>query len=169
MNFSTKFNPTLQSVDYPTLRRESSDRRDFNATTIFKGLINPRRINTRRSSDIHTLMDVYGWSQMLSSIILLTLSAADAVFTLIIIQRGGEELNPIMDYFLLLGTSEFIYIKMLIPCLCIFFFVASWNYRFLSIFRMCTFVYMSLSIYVVLVIYELFLINTNFSNVFTLL
>ncbi len=167
MSLTPTIHQVSQPLDYVTPKRALTDRREFTAKTIFKGFITPRRKKARRSNDSYALIDVYGWPQMLASVILLVLSATDAIFTLIIIGQGGEELNPVMDYFLSLGTSEFMNIKMLIPTICIFFFVSCWNYRFFSLFRMCSFIFFSLAIYAVLVAYELVLLHTIYPNLFS--
>lgn len=154
-----------QPLDYVTSKRTLADRRNFTAKTIFRGFIKPRRKQARRTSDVHALIDYYGWGPMIASIMLIVLSACDAAFTLIIINNGGEELNPIMDYFLQLGTPIFVYVKMLVPLCCIFFFVACWNYKFFSIFRMRLFLLFSVAMYIVLIAYELVLLNRIFPDI----
>ncbi len=156
-----------QPLDYVQPRRKVHNRRKFSTKTIFNGFINPRRKSNRRVDDKpYAILDNYGWVEMLCAIALLVFSFTDATFTLLLIDRGGEELNPVMNYFLQRGTSEFIAVKMLIPFLTVFFFIASWNFLFCSLFRTRNIMFFCLLIYTVLIAYELTLLAQAYPEVF---
>jgi hypothetical protein len=57
------------------------------------------------------IFDLYNQKLFLAITAILTLSITDAVLTLVIIQRGARELNPVMAYFLEHGTLTFIVAK----------------------------------------------------------
>ena len=66
---------------------------------------------------------VLPFPSLLMPIALILLSALDAHFTLICIQRGGSELNPFMRLALESGTQTFINVKLLftiIPALVLY-------------------------------------------------
>ncbi len=146
-------------LDYEIPQRQLDDRRQFSVKTITTSLMNPRRRYCRRQEDKkYPILDVYGWPHMLCAVALMLFSISDAIFTLLLLQQGGKELNPVMDYFLQMGIFEFISAKMLITFLCVFFFVASWNFLIFRYFRVRNFLFASLLIYTVLIIYELTLL-----------
>jgi hypothetical protein len=57
------------------------------------------------------------WQFIILPLALVLFSIFDAHFTLICIQRGGEELNPLMRLALNQGPGTFIFIKMLLTIL----------------------------------------------------
>lgn len=155
----------IQPLDYERPRRSNTDRRRFSATTIYTSLLNPRRKNSRRSADQRfPMLDFYNWHHMLAAIALIMFSVTDATFTLLLLLQGGEELNPVMDYFIRMGNFQFFAAKMLITFFSIFFFVACWNYIAFSFFRVRNFLYASLIIYTILVAYEITLLRQAYPN-----
>ena len=155
----------MQPLDYAHPRRSGEDRRQFSARTIYTSLFNPRRKAMRRKADKRNpMLDVYGWGHMLAAIALILFSMTDASFTLLLILQGGEELNPVMDYFLQMGTSEFFTAKMLMTFFSIFFFIACWNFLAFSFFRVKNFLFASLLIYTVLISYEITLLREAYPS-----
>lgn len=155
----------MQPLDYAHPRRSGEDRRRFTTRTIYTSLINPRRQSMRRKADKRNpMLDVYGWGHMLAAIALTLFSMTDASFTLLLILQGGEELNPVMDYFLQMGTSEFVAAKMLMTFFSIFFFIACWNFLAFSFFRVKNFLFASLLIYTILISYEISLLRQAYPS-----
>jgi hypothetical protein len=76
-------------------------------------LFNGRRERFRRDEDMGKafIFDRYNQKLFLAITAILILSILDAVLTLVVIQRGATELNPVMAYFLDHGTSTFIVAK----------------------------------------------------------
>lgn len=156
-----------QPVDFEVPRRQPNERREFSVRTIYNSLTKPRRRDTRREQDaVNPILDFYGWTEMLSAMALVLFSITDATFTLLLILKGGEELNPVMDYFLQMGVFEFVAIKLLMTSLCAFSFVACWNYLAFSFFRVRYFLFVSIAMYSVLIAYELKLLNVAYPNFF---
>lgn len=81
-----------------------------------KYLIREHRIFAHCKADGQKVLffDYYGTVTFITILIILLLSIADACFTLHLLSHGSEELNPIMAYFLRLGTTSFIVSKYLI-------------------------------------------------------
>jgi hypothetical protein len=159
-----------QPLDYASPQRQPLDRRSFSGKTIVVCALKPRRKNSRREDDQkHAMLDVFGWPEMLCAIALITLSCTDATFTLLLLLQGGEELNPFMKYFLGLGNFEFVAVKMLLSMFGIFFFIACWNFLAFSVFRARNLLFAAIAMYVLLIAYELRLLNEAYPSFFLFL
>lgn len=94
-------------------RRSGEDRRQ-NCQAQFKYfLINGRREVARREEDRTRsyFFDRYNQKMFAAITAILMLSIFDALLTLILIERGSSELNPVMAYFLQHGPLSFIVAK----------------------------------------------------------
>ncbi|MDO6460777.1 DUF5658 family protein [Granulosicoccaceae sp. 1_MG-2023] len=152
--------PKNQPRDYAEPRRKGGDRRKFSFRTIYFALTKPRRLRSRREEDARdAVLDHYGWTEMISAVTLMVFSCIDASFTLMLLARGGEELNPVMNYFLQLGVGPFIAAKMLITVFGVFFFIATWNLLAFSVVRVRAFLFVSIGMYIALIVWELHLLS----------
>ena len=97
-------------------KRRGVDRRTNNKARLKYMLFNGRRERFRRDEDNGKafIFDRYNQKLFLAITTILILSILDAVLTLIVIQRGAKELNPVMAYFLEHGTVVFIVAKYLL-------------------------------------------------------
>ncbi len=79
-------------------RRRPTDRRRRTLRALFYGSMNPRRLGSRRDGD-HSLAGVDWHHPQWLAVAMLTLimCAADALLTLMLIQRGAYEANPVME------------------------------------------------------------------------
>lgn len=93
--------------------RRGIDRRKNNKARLKYLLFNGRRERSRRDEDRGKafIFDIYNQKLFLAITAILVLSILDAVLTLVVIQRGARELNPVMAYFLEHGTLIFIVAK----------------------------------------------------------
>ena len=159
--------PQNQPRDYAEPRRQGHDRRKFSFRTIYIALTNPRRKRSRREEDARdAILDNYGWTEMLSAVALMLFSCVDASFTLLLLARGGEELNPVMNYFLQIGIAPFIAAKMAITVFGVFFFVAAWNFLAFTFVRVRFFLFISIGMYVALIVWELHLLSQAYPEYF---
>ncbi len=96
-----------------TDKRRGIDRRTDNKARLKYLFFNGRRERSRRDDDMGKaiIFDLYNQKLFLIITAILILSITDAVLTLVIIQRGARELNPVMAYFLEHGTLAFIVAK----------------------------------------------------------
>ena len=96
-----------------TDKRREIDRRTDNKARFKYLFFNGRRERSRRDDDMGKaiIFDLYNQKLFLAITAILILSITDAVLTLVIIQRGARELNPVMAYFLEHGTLTFIVAK----------------------------------------------------------
>ena len=94
-------------------RRSGQDRRQkpipFFKLLLFKG----KRRTLRRAEDRKQIvvLDRYHPPLLASILIVLGLSLADAVLTLILLERGAVELNPVMRYYLDHGPMVLVIVK----------------------------------------------------------
>jgi len=97
-------------------RRCGMDRRQTNRADIRYYLINGRRESARREEDQTRIFFFDRYNQRIFAAItaILMLSIFDALLTLILIERGSTELNPVMAYFLEYGPLPFIISKYLL-------------------------------------------------------
>lgn len=94
-------------------RRSGLDRRQ--GTTPFYKYRNykQRRQFLRRTEDSKrvTVLDRYHFPLLIFILIILGLSLSDAALTLILLERGAVELNPIMRFYIDLGPRVFVMVK----------------------------------------------------------
>jgi hypothetical protein len=69
------------------------------------------------------LLDTYEPSLLFSVLTILCLSLVDGTLTILLVQRGAAEINPIMQYYLTLGPRNFLFIKYGITALALFILV----------------------------------------------
>jgi hypothetical protein len=94
-------------------RRSGNVRRKNSHKIISKYLLTGRRGLPRRKEDRQSPQVIDRYSARLLAIItgILSLSILDAFFTLILIESGAKELNPILAYFLGVSPWHFIWTK----------------------------------------------------------
>ena len=140
-------------------RREQSDRRSFSSKTLYYGVIRSRRRHARRENDhLTTYMDWYQGKLMLFALGILLLSVTDAVLTLHLISNGASEVNPVMNYFLNQGIQIFVSAKMLMTAVPLVLLTAASNYALFNRLRIASIFPVMLGSYMMLFLYELFLI-----------
>jgi hypothetical protein len=96
--------------------RRGRDRRTNHRKRLKYFLFNGRRERVRRDEDRTRVLifDRYNPKLFAAITAILMLSIFDALFTLILIENGSSELNPVMAYFLQHGLLPFIIAKYLL-------------------------------------------------------
>ncbi len=94
-------------------RRSITDRRNNSGISIRSLLFGGRREIIRRHEDKQKLFYVDRYSQFHFApiVLILFLSVVDAVLTIVLINHGANEVNPIMAYCLDIGPYTFLIIK----------------------------------------------------------
>lgn len=94
-------------------RRSGADRRAKPTSPFSLASLRGSRKRSRRKEDryIHFFVDRYGKRSVVVVLITLILSFTDAFFTLNLVRAGGEELNPVMLFFLQHGPVPFLISK----------------------------------------------------------
>lgn len=94
-------------------RRSGQDRRKDHIP-FFKFLFfSGKRENFRRAEDSRriTVFDTYHPNLFFSILFVLSLSILDAALTLLLLERGAVELNPVMNFYITLGPAIFVAVK----------------------------------------------------------
>jgi hypothetical protein len=142
-------------------KRRGTERRTDNKSRLKYLLFNGRRERSRRNEDQGKaiIFDRYNQKLFLAITTILVLSILDAVLTLVVIQRGATELNPVMAYFLELGILSFIVAKYLLTSIGVFILLIFKNV-FLSKIKIYTHSLFTcvIFVFVVVIAWELFLI-----------
>ena len=106
-------------------RRSGQERRQgqirFEKFLLFGG----NRHMVRRADDRERiiLLDRYEPSLLFSVLTILCLSLVDGTLTLLLVEKGATELNPVMQYYLALGPKSFLLAKYGITALALFILV----------------------------------------------
>lgn len=135
--------------------RELSDRRTFTWRTVFYGFMRSRRHVSRREaeSEIIFLDWHHPWLFFLAVGIML-MSCMDAFMTLLLLERGMVEANPIMATIMGQGTRAFAISKMTMTGTGILALVFLAKARFLNRFRIGLLLTVFFAMYACLVCYE---------------
>ena len=80
-------------------RASAVNRRRLSVRSILRGAFSPRRRAGRRTSDQDTPIDWHHPHLMFLSLVMLTLSVADAFSTVTLLNSGAEEANPLLALF----------------------------------------------------------------------
>ncbi len=102
------------TCEWPYLeRRRGTDRRNNKKAQFKYFLVNGRREQARREEDRDRayFFDRYNQKIFAAITAILMLSILDAFLTLVLIEKGSSELNPVMAYFLEHGPLPFIIAK----------------------------------------------------------
>jgi hypothetical protein len=108
-----------------TERRQQPDRR-ARQTSLWSALgFNGRRKGFRRAGEAHkAYVDCPAPRVVLLLGVVLICSLLDAVLTLLFLERGGTEANPVMALVLAYGTTPFVGLKMALTGLGVWFLAA---------------------------------------------
>jgi hypothetical protein len=136
--------------------RSDNERRNFSWRTVFYGFALSRRHAHRRLEDDDVIfLDWHHPWLFFLSVGTMLLSCTDAFLTLLLIEKGMIEANPLMKATMSMGTEVFISTKLLMTALGIFVLVFLAKARFLNRFRTGMFLTVFFSAYACLVCYEL--------------
>jgi hypothetical protein len=152
---------TAQTNEH-TDSRNLTDRRNRSFKSFIFSLHNGRRIKARRKQDAAKpyYTDIYEFWGGLNVITIVCLSALDSFLTLQILERGGIEINPVMQSLLEINNSAFIIGKMAITSICLIFVLIHINFKLLRLFPTRSLLLTLTSLYVLLIGYELMLLST---------
>lgn len=137
-------------------QRVTADRRQFTWRTVVFGFARSRRHSPRRDVDGEVIfLDWHHpWLFFLATGTML-LSCADAFLTLLLLELGMVEANPVMGVVMAYGTVAFTSTKLAMTAFGIFVLVFLAKARFLNRLRTGLFLTMFFTFYACLVCYEL--------------
>jgi Domain of unknown function (DUF5658) len=143
-------------------RRDRSDRRGRAWWSVLYGSFNPRRRRPpRRLSDsrFHSI-DWHAPHLLAVAIGILLLSVADAFMTLLLLQAGAGEVNPIMAALIYRSVAGFTAMKMGMTGVGVLLMVSLARYRFMRLLRVEWALYGVLMGYATLIGYEIWMLES---------
>jgi hypothetical protein len=110
-------------------RRSGIDRRKRRPPFFSKYWLTGRRGAHRRKDDRQRFCDIdrYNYKILAAILLIIALSTLDAIFTLVLVSRGAEEVNPFMAYYLDRSPLLFFWVKYLMTCASIILILFSTN------------------------------------------
>ena len=139
-------------------RRQQVERRQVNMRSMFYALFMSRRRSHRRASEsVSYYCDQYGPYVFAAALLLMLMCILDSYFTLILIQHGSTELNPILAWALEKHVFVFFLLKYTITALCVIITVVHKHFQVFSVVRLkgAHFLFACLLGYGVLIQYQL--------------
>jgi hypothetical protein len=143
-------------------RRARVDRRHRVWWSVWYGSFNPRRRGPQRRQDdfrFHSL-DWHSSHLLAVAIGILLLSVLDAFLTMLLLQGGANEVNPVMAALIYRSVAMFAALKMGMTGLGVLLMVFLARYRFMRLMRVEWALYGVLFAYVGLVCYEFWMIKS---------
>ena len=137
-------------------RRERADRRRRVWWSVCYGSFNPRRRAAQRRSGDHRYQSLDWHSAHLLAVAvgILLLSVVDAFLTLVLLQKGAAEVNPVMALLVDRNVAAFAALKMAMTSMSLVFMVFLARYRFMRLLPVAWVLYGVLIAYVGLITYE---------------
>jgi hypothetical protein len=142
-------------------RRAARERRESILVALWRGSFSRRRHGPRRGGDRHLAMtDWFQPQWLVTAILILLLSALDALLTLELVSRGATEINPLMEPLVRGSGHGFAIWKLGLTSLGVIVLTLLARMRVLGRFAVGWILYLVLCGYLVLVGYELWLLRT---------
>ena len=107
----------------------------------------------------YPMLDHFDSGVVTLAILLMCLSVADSMFTLTLISRGGNEVNPFMNALLQHSVWAFIGVKMLLTAVPAIVLVATGNLLLFNRWRARSILAVLVGLYLGLIVYELLLLS----------
>jgi hypothetical protein len=146
--------PTSTSRSWREKRFDHSDRRRqptplVSRYTFFGG----KRYRSQRTGEAEcAYVDLYSQRIAFFLLIFFFLTVLDSVSTLVYLDKGGKELNPVAQWMIDQGDTFFILCKGLLTAICILFVMMHKNFRYSRLA-----IYIGFSFYLFLAIYHIVL------------
>ncbi len=141
-------------------RRDRVERRTVGFKSMVYALFYSRRRERRRDGeDVVYYTDWYSAPLFILAVGIALLCVADAFFTLVLITRGGSELNPFMAYLLDQGMHIFVGVKMALTVSAVMLLVLHQRFAFFLKVRAVHVLLVTFLGYAALIAYEITLLG----------
>lgn len=141
-------------------RREGTDRRHHTWRTLtYCGLRGRGRRRHARRRDHSYYLDRYDHRLVLTGLLVLLLSCADALFTLTLLNKGAYEANYLMAQLLAIGDKPFVITKVTITAAGVLFLLMHAHFRILRITSGKRMLQFLAGVYSLLIAWELLLLG----------
>jgi hypothetical protein len=142
-------------------RRRGADRRTRTWYALFRGSVRPRRRGSRRAHEQSlTSTDWHEGRWLLIAVLILTLSIADAALTLLLLDHGALEENPVMAWAMHGDPGRFVAVKLALTAGGVVFLAVVARVRAFGRVPVGSVLYAVLAGYAGLVAYELWLLHS---------
>ena len=140
--------------------RVEQDRRQNAIKSFFYSFFMRRRRIPRRETDrtANIYIDIHEFSTFVLFSLVLIFCVIDAVFTLYILNNGGKEINPFMDYLLNQNVMTFFWVKFLLTSFGMLFLVSHKHFVIYRVFNGYFLLKIVFALYLSLIAYELYII-----------
>lgn len=171
MNTNIEQIQELRGINHDQRKYQRTDRRTRHSSLNIHAL-RGRRKAPRRNSDNetshYTHSDRHEPHIFWATLLILLLCVFDAHYTLLLIDRGGEELNQLMDLLIQHGMFTFIVGKYTLTALSLFILVAHSKFHMFQRIKVHHLIYGFLLLYTMLVAYELYIWPAPLSAIYGL-
>ncbi len=137
-------------------RRKENDRRRRPTAFISKFSFIGKRKQNRRKEDKHQdyYIDLYSHKVVGIILLIFIMCIVDSLLTLVLLGRGATEINPIMNYYLMLGENYFLIFKLIFTGIGLLVLLAHQNFKrvFKFIVSICVFYALLISYQITLII-----------------
>ena len=146
-------------------RRKQGDRRRSTLRALVYGSFNPRRRRPRRAEDAGiAAVDWHDPQWLAVALLILLFSCADALLTLMLVERGAYEANPFMAAFVHGSAWGFTAVKIVLTSGGVILLTLLTKFRAFGRLPVSGVLYAILAAYGALVIYELWLLEKLSGN-----
>jgi hypothetical protein len=139
-------------------RRTSGDRRTNSFRSIAYGAFGGRRVTIRRNDTTRGYVDRYHPSLVYASFGIVLLCCCDAFFTLMLLQRGAVEVNPVMDALIRADVQNFLNVKIFWTAIAVVFLLLHQNFLIFNRLSTARVIYTLLAAYAILITYQIALL-----------
>lgn len=138
--------------------RHQHDRRTLHMQSLLYSLVKRRRKGLRRTADRHKghYVDLHEPKFLVIGLAILVMSCMDAHFTLLLLQRGAEEINPLMKLLIDIDTTLFIKTKIAVTAFGVVFIIVHRNFWLLkNKIRVHSVISATVAMYFILINYQI--------------
>jgi hypothetical protein len=151
--------------DLASERRRGTDRRTRTWYALLRGSVQPRRRGPRRAREQSlTSTDWHEGRWLLIAVLILAFSIADAALTLLLLDHGALEENPVMALAMHANPERFVAVKLALTAGGVVFLAVVARVRAFGRVPVGSLLYAVLAGYVGLVAYELWLLHSLIGN-----
>lgn len=136
-------------------RRSGTERRHVTLAAFYRGALNPRRREGRRSSDRYAIIDWHSPRVLALVLGILGFCVLDGVLTIVLLSHGAREINPLMAKFVPHNLLGFAAVKLALTGAGLCVLVACSRMRLFRRVSGEVFLYGALAAYVALISYQL--------------
>lgn len=134
--------------------RSDTDRRRLSLRSLVYGAWRGRRAEERRTGTPAGYVDRYPSSVGLAAVALFTLAVADAYGTLVLLEAGAQEVNPVMEALLQAEPTWFVPVKLALTAVGVLMLVLHKNFSVFGRLPALKIMYGLLGLYSCLIAYE---------------